>query len=139
MRLVLWCQIKQSISIMFHLCFAGVFSAETDDTMSVMEGDSVTLHTDLTEIQNDDTILWSFGLKETVISQITRKNDLTSFFVTDDVRFKGRSQVDQDTGSLTIRNTRKRHSGQYKLTISREQITSRIFSVDVFGKEYLSH
>ncbi len=139
MRLVLWCQIKQSISIMFHLCFAGVFTAETDDTMSVMEGDSVTLHTDFTEIQNDDTILWSFGPKESVISQITRKNDLTSFFVTDDVRFKGRSQVDQDTGSLTIRNTRKRHSGQYKLTISREQITSRIFSVDVFGKEYLFH
>ncbi len=72
---------------MFNLCFAGVFSAETDDTMSVMEGDSVTLHTDLTEIQNDDTILWLFGPKESVISQITRKNDFTSFFVTDDVRW----------------------------------------------------
>ncbi|XP_058615930.1 uncharacterized protein LOC131529935 isoform X2 [Onychostoma macrolepis] len=98
-----------------------------------MEGDSFTLHTNLSEIQNDDTILWLFGPKESVISQITRKSDLTSFFVTDDVKFKGRSQVDQDTGSLTIRNTRKRLSGQYKLTISREKITSRIFSVDVFG------
>uniref|UniRef100_A0A673KB12 Immunoglobulin subtype domain-containing protein n=1 Tax=Sinocyclocheilus rhinocerous TaxID=307959 RepID=A0A673KB12_9TELE len=28
-----------------------------------MEGDSVTLHTDLTEIQNDDTILWMCGPK----------------------------------------------------------------------------
>ncbi|XP_016116151.1 uncharacterized protein, partial [Sinocyclocheilus grahami] len=102
-------------------------------TVSVMEGDSVTLHTDLTEILNDDTLLWLFGPKEFVISQLTRKSDLTSFFVTDDVGFRGRLHVDQNTGSLTIRNTRKRHSGQYKLTISREKITSRIFSVDVFG------
>ncbi|XP_016314652.1 uncharacterized protein LOC107667494 [Sinocyclocheilus anshuiensis] len=131
--LLLWCQIKQSISIMVNLCFAGVFNAETDKTVSVMEGDSVTLNTNLTEILNDDTLLWLFGPKEFVISQITRKSVLTSFLVTDDVRFRGRLQVDQITGSLTIRNTRKRHSGQYKLTISREKITSRIFSVDVFG------
>ncbi|XP_073700574.1 uncharacterized protein [Garra rufa] len=100
--------------------------------MSVMEGDSVTLHTNLSEILNDDTILWLFGPKGVVISQITRKSDLTSFFVTEDERFKGRLQVDQNTGSLTIRNTRKRHSGQYKLRISREKVTSRIFSVNVF-------
>ncbi len=69
--------------------------AGIDETMSVMEGDSVTLHTDLTEIQNDDTILWMFGLKGLVISQITRKNDLTSFFVTDEAEFRGRLQLDQ--------------------------------------------
>ncbi|XDV23400.1 hypothetical protein PO909_027982 [Leuciscus waleckii] len=102
--------------------------------MSVMEGDPVTLHTDLSEIQNDDTILWMFGPKGFVISQITRKNDLTSFFVTDDdVRFRGRLQVDQNTGSLTIRNTRITHSGQYKLSISRKKTTTKIFSVTVFG------
>uniref|UniRef100_A0A8C2I1H6 Immunoglobulin domain-containing protein n=1 Tax=Cyprinus carpio TaxID=7962 RepID=A0A8C2I1H6_CYPCA len=121
------------ILLLSLLLLDGVFKAETDETMSVMEGDSVTLHTNLTEILNDDTLLWLFGPREFVISQITRKSDLTSFFVTDDVRFKGRLLVDQNTGSLTIRNTRKRHSGQYKLTISREKITSRIFSVDVFG------
>uniref|UniRef100_A0A671LD16 Uncharacterized LOC107667286 n=1 Tax=Sinocyclocheilus anshuiensis TaxID=1608454 RepID=A0A671LD16_9TELE len=100
--------------------------------MSVMEGDPVILHTNLSEILNDDTILWGFGPKESVISQIARKNDLTSFFVADEVSFAGRLQVDQKTGSLTIRNTRNRHSGQYKLTISREKTTSRIFHVDVF-------
>ncbi|XP_026100760.1 uncharacterized protein LOC113071682 [Carassius auratus] len=119
--------------LLFSLLLGGVFKAETDETTSVMEGDSVTLDTNLTEILNDDTLLWVFGPKESVISQITRKRDLTSFFVTDDVRFKGRLLVDQNTGSLTIRNTRKRHSGQYKLTISREKITSRIFSLNVFG------
>ncbi len=107
--------------------------ADETGSMSVMEGDSVTLHTDVSEIKNDDTLLWVFGPKGFVISQITRKNDFTSFFVTDDVGFRGRLQVDQKTGSLTIRNTRITHSGQYKLTISREKTTSKIFSVTVFG------
>ncbi len=54
-----------------------MFGAERVETMTVIEGDSVTLYTNLTEIQNDDTILWLFGHKDSVISQITRKHDLT--------------------------------------------------------------
>ncbi|CAM4659304.1 unnamed protein product [Leuciscus chuanchicus] len=111
----------------------GVSGADETEPVSVIEGDSVTLHTGLPEIQNDDTILWMFGPKGFVISQITRKNDFTSFFVTDDVRFEDRLQVDQKTGSLTIRNTRIRHSGQYKLSISRKETTTKIFSVTVSG------
>ncbi|ROL49285.1 hypothetical protein DPX16_4336 [Anabarilius grahami] len=123
---------------LFLLFMHGLSGAETDEyesePVSVMEGDSVTLHTNLTEIRNDDTILWMFGPKDFLISQITRKADLTSFFVTDDdVGFRGRLQVDQNTGSLTIRSTRIRLSGQYKLTISREKTRSKIFNVTVFG------
>ncbi len=84
-----------------------MFGAESTETMTVIEGDSVTLYTNLTEIQNDDTILWLFGPKDSIISQITRKRDLTSFFVTDDGRFRDRLQVDQKTGSLTIRKHQK--------------------------------
>ncbi|XP_067271623.1 V-set and immunoglobulin domain-containing protein 2-like [Pseudorasbora parva] len=115
------------------LLMYGVSGSETDETepVSVMEGDSVTLHTNLSEIQNDDTILWMFGPKDFPLSQVKRKNDFTSFSVTDDVEFRGRLQVDQKTGSLTIRNTRLRHSGQYKLTISRQKITTKIFNVTV--------
>ncbi|XDV23408.1 hypothetical protein PO909_027988 [Leuciscus waleckii] len=108
----------------------GVCGAETE---AVMEGDSVTLHTNLSDIRNDDTILWLFGPKDSVVSQITRKGDLNSIYFTDDVRFRDRLQVDQNTGSLTIRNTRIRHSGQYKLSISREKTTIKIFNVTVFG------
>ncbi|XP_077081685.1 uncharacterized protein LOC143735423 isoform X4 [Siphateles boraxobius] len=97
-----------------------------------MEGDSVTLHTNLSEILNDDTILWLFGPKDSYISQIRRKGDFTSFSVTnDDVSFRGRLQVDENTGSLTIRNTRIRHTGQYKLSISREKTTTKIFNLTV--------
>ncbi|XP_059426039.1 uncharacterized protein LOC132160296 [Carassius carassius] len=121
--------------LVFLFLMASVPGGETSKTesMSVTEGDAVTLHSDLSEILNDDTIIWMFGPKDTFIYQIRRKDDLTSFMVTDDERFKGRLQVDQKTGSLTIRNTRKRHSGQYKLTISREIITIKIFNVTVLA------
>lgn len=126
------------LSVNGCVCFPGVSATETDESESVtvMEGDSVALHTNLSELLNDDTILWMLGPKDSVISQIKRKHDLTSFFVTDEVSFAGRLQVDQQTGSLTIRNIRNRHSGQYKLTISREKTRYRIFHVHVFG-EYL--
>ncbi len=54
---------------------------ETDESESVtlMEGDSVTLHTNLSDLLNDDTILWMFGPKDSLVSQIKRKDDLTSF------------------------------------------------------------
>ncbi|XP_026054558.1 uncharacterized protein LOC113040420 isoform X2 [Carassius auratus] len=121
--------------LLFHtlLLLDGLFAAETVETVTVIEGDSVTLYTNLAEIQNDDTILWLFGPKDSVISQITRKQDLTSFFVTDGVRFRDRLQVNQKTGSLTIRNTRIRHMGQYKLSISRKNTTTKIFEVIVIG------
>ncbi|XP_067245873.1 uncharacterized protein [Chanodichthys erythropterus] len=123
----------QTMLLLFliSLLLDGASGAESDETVTVMEGDSVTLHTNLTEVQNDDTILWLFGPKDSILSQITRKSDLTSLFITDDWRFRGRLQVDQKTGSLTIRNTRFRHSGQYKLSISREKTTTKIFNVTV--------
>ncbi|XP_067271588.1 uncharacterized protein [Pseudorasbora parva] len=121
--------------ILLFLCLLmdGVFGSETNETKAVMEGDSVTLHTNLTEIQNNDRIMWMFGPKDSVLMQTTRMDDLTSFFVNDDSGFRGRLQVDQKTGSLTIRNARIRHSGQYKLTISRENTTTKIFNVTVYG------
>ncbi|KAK9967279.1 hypothetical protein ABG768_001686 [Culter alburnus] len=121
--------------VFLFLLMAGMSAAETDEIEAVLvvEGDSVTLHTGISELLNDDTILWMFGPKDSLISQIRRKDDLTSFFVTDDKRFRGRLQVNQETGSLTIRNTRIKHSGQYKVTISREKISSKIFNVTVFG------
>ncbi|XP_067236933.1 uncharacterized protein [Chanodichthys erythropterus] len=122
---------------LFLLLIYGVSDKETEESkpepMTVMEGDSVTLHTDLTEVMNDDTILWLFGPKDLLISQMRRKDDFTPVFFTDDPGFRGRLQVDQKTGSLTIRNTRTRHTGQYKLTISREITTTKTFNVTVIA------
>jgi len=49
-----------------------VFGAGTDEvkSVSVMEGDSVCLNTDVTEIQKDDYIVWMFGPQETRLAEI---------------------------------------------------------------------
>ncbi len=76
-------------------------------SVSVMEGDSVTLHTNDPDIQKDDQIMWKFGHNSILIAQINRKNN-NSIRCYDDKaggRFRGRLKLDQ-TGSLIITNTR---------------------------------
>ncbi|XP_073699630.1 uncharacterized protein [Garra rufa] len=114
--------------VLFLLIMCGVFNAETDEVKSVMEGDSVTLNTDLTKIQGIDLLLWRFGDKGSTIAQIDG-NDIS---YEDYELFRGRLQLDQ-TGSLTIINIRTNHSGLYKAEISHDTGTSYIkFSVTVY-------
>ncbi|XP_059425187.1 uncharacterized protein LOC132159630 [Carassius carassius] len=116
---------------LFVLC--GVFG-DTDEvkSVSVTEGDSVSLNTDVTEIQRDDQILWMVGPKETRIAEIHRQNlyiDATNTI------FEKRLQLDNQTGSLIIRNIRTEHTGLYKLTIiNKERGTSyKKFNVSVYA------
>ncbi|XP_051765468.1 hemicentin-1-like [Ctenopharyngodon idella] len=103
-------------------------------SVSVKEGDSVTLNTNLTEIQTDDLILWRFGLNKSLIAKLNRKSSKISIY--DDVldgRFRDRLNLDHQTGSLTITNTRTTDSGFYEVTIEgKKEITYR-FNVSVFG------
>ncbi|XP_016107282.1 SLAM family member 5-like [Sinocyclocheilus grahami] len=94
----------------------GVFGY-TDEvkSVSVMEGDSVTLYTDLTEIQKADLILWTFGSDNTRIVQINRMaNKISLYEDALDGRFRDRLKVDLQTGSLTITNTTTQHTGVYR-------------------------
>ncbi len=87
------------------------------DEISVTEGDSVTLNSDLTEIMDDDQIQWKFG-PITTIAEINKQAD--RFTVYDDVidgRFRDRLKLDNQTGSLTITNTRTEDADCYKLQI----------------------
>uniref|UniRef100_A0A671R175 Immunoglobulin domain-containing protein n=1 Tax=Sinocyclocheilus anshuiensis TaxID=1608454 RepID=A0A671R175_9TELE len=83
----------------------------------VMEGDSVTLHTDVETKQQED-IKWYFD--DTRIAQIS--GDL-SFICTDvqcnvgNERFEDRLELDSKTGTLTIRDIRTTDSGLYELKI----------------------
>ncbi|XDV24151.1 hypothetical protein PO909_028401, partial [Leuciscus waleckii] len=56
----------------FIVSVTGVFAVETNETqsVSVMEGESVLLHTDVTEIHTHDDILWKFGAEESLIAKI---------------------------------------------------------------------
>lgn len=99
-----------------------------------MEGDSVTLHTGLTEIQRDDTILWTIGPPDTRIADIYMK--IITIY---DERFRG-IQLDITTGSLTIKNIRGSYSGLYKLTIfSQRGVSHKAFPVTVYGELNISY
>ncbi|XP_042612094.1 SLAM family member 5-like isoform X1 [Cyprinus carpio] len=116
--------------ILFVLC--GVFG-DTDlmKSVSVTEGDSVTLNTDVTEVQRDDQILWMFGPKETRIVEIYKH--IIDMFNSNEI-FGDRLQMDSFTGSLTIRNIRRTDSGLYKRQIrSNRGSSDKTFSVTVYA------
>lgn len=56
------CFVNQQLTNLLLFVSSGVFGSETNETqsVSVMEGDSVTLHTDVTQIHEDE-IIWNFG------------------------------------------------------------------------------
>ncbi len=108
-----------------------MFGADEDDvkSVSVMEGDSVTLHCDLTQIQKFNLIEWRFG--DSVIAQ-TVKKDIS--YPSHTEIFRDRLQLDQ-TGSLTIKNMKAKHAGLYELQIRHSAgTTDRKFNVTVYGE-----
>ncbi len=108
-----------------------MFGADEDEVkaVSVMEGDSVTLHPDLTQIQRINLIEWRF--RGPIIAQTDGKNVL---YPTHTEIFRDRLQLDV-TGSLTIKNIKTKHSGLYELKISHGAgTTERKFSVTVYGE-----
>ncbi|XP_050959405.1 uncharacterized protein LOC127160784 isoform X2 [Labeo rohita] len=78
-----------------------------------MEGDSVTLYTGLHKRMDDDVIQWMFGYKSIAKICIT-DGSITVNFVPNG-RFRDRLMLDNQTGSLTITNTRPEHTGVYEL------------------------
>ncbi|KAA0711844.1 hypothetical protein E1301_Tti013453 [Triplophysa tibetana] len=110
-----------------HKC-SGVFS----ESVSVTEGDSVTLSVDLTEVK--DKISWKFGAQEVVIAEINVVNNNINKILhkeRPDGRFRDRLKLDQ-TGSLIITNITNTHSGLYKVinTTSGKQLN--IFNITVY-------
>ncbi|XP_056614988.1 uncharacterized protein LOC130430076 isoform X2 [Triplophysa dalaica] len=108
-----------------------VFGVDPDEvkSMSVLEGDSVTLHTDLTDIQRDDQILWLFGPQESRIAEIYKQKPKT-----ETGRHGDRLKLNKETGSLTITKTKITDSGLYQLQIINSSGTLyKIFNVSVYG------
>ncbi len=114
----------------------GVFIVGTDGLSAfVMEGDSVTLHTNV-ESNHQEDIKWYFN--DTRIAQIT--GDL-SYICTDvqcnegTERFEDRLELDDKTGTLTIRDIRTTDSGLYELKIiSIRNSSEKTFNVTVHGE-----
>uniref|UniRef100_A0A8C2JZ60 Ig-like domain-containing protein n=1 Tax=Cyprinus carpio TaxID=7962 RepID=A0A8C2JZ60_CYPCA len=126
-----------SIQRTVSVTVTGVSAAERDEMKrkSVKEGESVTLDTHLNK---PGSLMWHFN--ETRIAVITRaqSNICTDVQCEDaEERFRDRLKLDNQTGSLTITNTRITDSGLYKLqiiTYSTIRVTSeKSFSVTVIA------
>jgi len=82
-------------------------------SVSAMEGESVTLNFDITEIKDYKWIEWRFeddDKIETVIAEI----DVTADRIVYLGRFKDKLKLNNQTGSLTITNITTEHAGEYK-------------------------
>ncbi|XP_016415173.1 uncharacterized protein LOC107745733, partial [Sinocyclocheilus rhinocerous] len=114
---------EQTKTKIFHVTVVGAVD-ETDGmkSVSVMEGDSVTLHTDA-EIHTDDLIVWRFGDKGVLLAKLDVETNETSLNDADSI-FKDRLQLNQ-TGSLTITNTRTEHTGLYEVQIRAHESSQR--------------
>ncbi|XP_051760720.1 uncharacterized protein LOC127517971 isoform X7 [Ctenopharyngodon idella] len=110
---------NNTLKTVLFLTLTCVFGADGDEveTVSVMEGDSVTLDTRLREKFN--RIQWRFGDSGPIIAE-TDRNKIS---YTDDERFRDRLKLNDQTGSLTINNTRNTDSGRYKLEINQNTRT----------------
>nr|XP_055072954.1 uncharacterized protein LOC129452894 isoform X2 [Misgurnus anguillicaudatus] len=118
---------KFSLLFIISLFINGVVADERE-SVSVMEGDSVTLHN--TKIQRDYLIEWRFG---DVIAKINGGANKIS--INDDVldgRFRDRLQVNKQTGDLTITDITTQHSGDYQLQIINIHTTRKTFNICVF-------
>ncbi len=87
------------------------------------EGEPVTLNPDKTQIHGDDLVLWTFG--DILLAKIDVESKQISLNDADE-GYRGRLQLDQ-TGSLTITNTKTTDSGHYHLQIRGSESSQQFF------------
>ncbi|XP_059425979.1 uncharacterized protein LOC132160257 isoform X2 [Carassius carassius] len=120
---------KVFLFVSFVFIMDGVFGDM--EKVSVKEGDSLTLHTDITEIQRIFFLMWMYGSQNNIIAKIDGKTQAVSLYDVDDGRFEDRLQLDNKTGSLNISDIRTKHSGDYHLKIISNETFLKTFSVTV--------
>ncbi|XP_052445201.1 uncharacterized protein LOC127986965 [Carassius gibelio] len=129
-------EVLKKMVLLVLLLFNGVSGDYSDEmVISVMEGDSVTLNTNVTELQQDALILWMFRFNhsETRIANIYKRIVSVYDNKENTERFRDRLKIDEQTGSLTITNINKLHSGLYKLQIIRGDVKHKSFNLAVFA------
>ncbi|XP_039520349.1 T-cell surface antigen CD2-like [Pimephales promelas] len=111
--------------IFIFLCWSlsGVFGVDAVKSVSVTEGESVTLNTD-TEIQTGELIMWRTG-HNSLIAKI--KGNIFE-------RFRDRLTLNEKTGSLTITNTRTTDSGLYRVISTRSKMPLNTFNLTVYAR-----
>uniref|UniRef100_A0A8C2EMQ1 Immunoglobulin domain-containing protein n=1 Tax=Cyprinus carpio TaxID=7962 RepID=A0A8C2EMQ1_CYPCA len=96
-------------------------------TKSVKEGEIIILHTGVNDIVGYDQILWK--TEDVIVGEINKK---TNIYDIEEERFKGRLQLNEKSGSLTISDSKTKDSGVYHLNMSSSTHTlQRTISVTV--------
>nr|XP_055074529.1 uncharacterized protein LOC129454073 isoform X2 [Misgurnus anguillicaudatus] len=114
-------RMKETFTIINLFLVCGVFGDEVKSVL-VMEGDSVTLHTNITEIQTGDLVWWMFieGDSKSLLAEIGKHK----IWYTPE-RFKEKLLIsDTKTGDLTIKNMKIKYSGLYEVEINIDTETS---------------
>ncbi|XDV22622.1 hypothetical protein PO909_027484 [Leuciscus waleckii] len=101
--------------------------------VTVMEGDSVTLHTDVRYIRRYERYIeWRFEAEDTHIASVMSLNVMTGEIIYyNDQIFIDRLQINNQTGSLTISNIRTTDSGLYHYQVHRFR---EYFNVTVYAR-----
>lgn len=102
--------------------------------VSVMNKGSITLNTE-TELQPDDEVLWKFADEGTVIAKTKGGTRESTMLHGPGGRFRNRLELDHQTGSLNITNTRPTDSGLYTFrTFINNEETIKTFNLTVYGE-----
>ncbi|XP_057182579.1 uncharacterized protein LOC130549388 [Triplophysa rosa] len=117
----------------FCLCLWSLFGVFGCVSVSVTEGDSVTLFVNLTETQMKDGISWKFGAQESLIAEI-KSESITISDDKPDKRFKNRLQLNKHTGDLTITNTSVTNTGLYQVTNIKTNQQLTTFTLTVYAR-----
>ncbi|XP_016116805.1 uncharacterized protein [Sinocyclocheilus grahami] len=107
------------VPTLFIFLVHGVFG---EDVVTVMEGDTVTLHTDINKKEHDK-MLWYF--EDTRIALINGHPNMSCLYDGEDGRFRDRLKVDYKTGSLIITNITTEHAGRYEAEIIRSESSGK--------------
>lgn len=103
----------------------GVHNPRVDEmtVVSLSKGDSVVLHNDITKIQKDEEIVWTFN-KEHVIARIIKDKHIFSTYDEEAGRiFRGKLQLNHQNGNVIISNVGPNTSGIYELDVKRKYHT----------------
>lgn len=123
---------------LFFFLFPPVVSDQRDgvETVPVIKGDFVALHTDTAEIQKYHLIQWMFG--NTVICTINKTSQAPD--INDAKPFLNKLDVDHETGSLKIRSIRTELCGIYNLKmISSTHTIQKRFNITIFGEYFKNY
>ncbi len=101
-----------SVCVTVPICFPGVFG----QSVSVKEGDPVTLSPEPFEIKEDDVIDWRF--RDSLIARVRNNNNASVYEDALNGTFSDRLNLNGQTGDLTITNFRNTDAGDYEVSNS---------------------